>query len=92
MRGATTLLSIAVAVIPAFAGDVPGVREYEERCVARPLDFEEHLLIGRCRSPASPPGGASPVPDGYEPPLWSLLEWHPFGISRSLLFHRGACI
>src|SRR5271165_5651019 len=34
MRGATTLLSIAVAVIPAFAGDAHNVREYEERCVA----------------------------------------------------------
>jgi soluble lytic murein transglycosylase-like protein len=34
MRGATTLLSIAVAVIPAFAGDPHHVREYEERCVA----------------------------------------------------------
>ena len=33
MRGATTLLSIAVAVIPAFAGDPPNVRDYEERCV-----------------------------------------------------------
>jgi hypothetical protein len=34
MRGATTLLSIAVAVIPAFAGVGPGVHEYAERCVA----------------------------------------------------------
>ena len=34
MRGATTSLSIAVAVIPAFAGDVHDVRDYEERCVA----------------------------------------------------------
>ena len=34
MRGTTTLLSIAVAVIPAFAGDPHHVREYEERCVA----------------------------------------------------------
>jgi hypothetical protein len=33
MRRAARLLSITVAVIPAFAGDVPGVREYEEGCV-----------------------------------------------------------
>ncbi len=33
MRRATTLLSIAVAAIPAFAADPPNVREYEERCV-----------------------------------------------------------
>ena len=33
MRRATTLLTIAVAVIPAFAADPPNEREYEERCV-----------------------------------------------------------
>src|SRR5579863_10743457 len=32
MRRATTLLSIAVAAIRAFAADPPSVREYEERC------------------------------------------------------------
>ena len=34
MRRAATLLSIAVAAIPAFAADLHNVREYEERCVA----------------------------------------------------------
>jgi soluble lytic murein transglycosylase-like protein len=33
MRRATALLSIAVAVIPAFAGEPQSVRQYEERCV-----------------------------------------------------------
>jgi len=32
MRRAATLLSIAATVIPAFAGDPPNVRDYEERC------------------------------------------------------------
>lgn len=34
MRGATTLLSIALTAIPALAGNPPNVREYEEQCVA----------------------------------------------------------
>ena len=34
MRGATTVLIIAVVVMPILAADVPGGREYEERCVA----------------------------------------------------------
>ena len=33
MRRAATLLSIAVAAIPAFAADPHNAREYEERCV-----------------------------------------------------------
>lgn len=33
MRRAATLLSIAVAVVPAFAADPPKVSDYEERCV-----------------------------------------------------------
>jgi soluble lytic murein transglycosylase-like protein len=33
MHTATTLLSIAVAAIPAMAADPANVREYEERCV-----------------------------------------------------------
>jgi soluble lytic murein transglycosylase-like protein len=32
MRRAATLLSIAATVIPAFAGNPPNMRDYEERC------------------------------------------------------------